>query len=66
MRCTGITKKGKQCRWPATKIAGGLGVCEFHVNQAWRLFHKVNKNNQANPDWEKIKQAALNDSGQIA
>jgi len=68
MRCTGTTKAGKRCRWPADRVAGGLGVCQYHVRQAWSLFDHVCQAQAAETDpgqrarLGRIVQSALNDS----
>ena len=41
MRCVGKTRKGRQCRWPSDRLVGGLGVCEYHVTYARRLWDEV-------------------------
>ena len=60
MRCTGTTKQGKRCRWPATEIAGGIAVCEYHVRQALRVFDEVECRNKDR--YAVIFEAARRDS----
>lgn len=56
-RCQGITKKGTQCRLPASDIVAGIASCPYHIKQHLRLFDEV-KNRI--PD--DIKYRALKDS----
>lgn len=60
-RCTGKTKKGKQCRFPAHTIAGGLAVCPYHINQAVKLFREVSTRPE-NKEFKDIFKKAKNDS----
>lgn len=72
MRCVGITKKAKQCHWPAEIVVCGLGVCQYHVAWAQReynamltIYHK-----EDDPDAKRllgrVLQSAMNDSGRRA
>jgi hypothetical protein len=40
-RCNGHKANGKQCRWPADLLVGGVAVCKFHIRQAERAFSSV-------------------------
>lgn len=54
MRCNGTTKQGKQCRWPAETMVGGVAVCKFHVHQAAREFDTVQRAANENTDYGRL------------
>lgn len=61
MRCTGTTRTGKQCRWPATTVVGGCAVCGYHVRQADRLWRDVRDSLP-----EPVRAAAERDSREMS
>ena len=56
-RCQGHTKKGTQCRLPASDIVCGIASCPYHINQHKKLFHEVKDRIP-----QDIKTIALKDS----
>lgn len=54
MRCNGTTKQGKQCRWPAETVVGGIAVCKFHIHQAESLFADVQHAAQENTAYGRL------------
>ena len=56
-QCCMETKSGKQCRLPASTIAGGLASCPYHIGQAVKLFRKVNFTG-----FEEVKNQAIKES----
>lgn len=60
-RCSGKTRQGKQCRLPASCIAGGLASCPYHINQNVRLFREVSGRAE-NEEYRDIFEKARQDS----
>lgn len=59
-RCVMDTRKGTQCRLPASTIAGGLAVCPYHINVAVKLFREVE--NRYKDEHPSVFQQARKDS----